>query len=431
MYSPGTKLKTRPLIIESILGQGGFGLTYKARHSDFKFPVVLKTPNPSFKGEQNFFKYVQKFKQEGEILVEISVEDPQNIVRFSEILEEDKIPWALMDYIQGKNLYELVSQEGKIPEEKAINYIRPIAEALKKCHQAGIIHRDIRPRNIVVRDGSEIPVLIDFALAVELGIKSTSKPAYRLFSPWEQQTKGEKSPTLDIYALAASLYYLVTGETPTPSFMRKLENQELVAPKEINSSISDDLNLAILMGMAVEQKDRPQSIEEWLKLFPSGEKKIEKVELRSNAGVDYSGLEKLLAAGRWREADMETRRVMLEAANRKKEQSWFREEDIVNFPCADLGTVDGLWLKYSNAKFGFSVQKQIWESLGAGTSDEAEEELGDRLGWRSQGKWLYYPDLTFDLTAPEGHLPSSVGGGRWEDWHGWWGFFCRARDCNL
>jgi serine/threonine-protein kinase len=431
MYNPGTKLKTRPLIIESILGQGGFGITYKARHSDFKFPVVLKTPNPSFKGEQNFFKYLQQFKKEGKILVDISVDEPPNIVRASELLEEDGIPWLIMDYIQGKNLYELVSQEGKVSEEIAVNYIRPIAEALKKCHHLGIIHRDIRPRNIVVRERSDIPVLLDFGLAVELGIKSTSKPAYRLFSPWEQQTQGEKAPTLDIYALAASLYYLVTGETPTPSFMRKLENYELVPPKELNSTISEDLNLAILMGMAVEQKDRPQSIEEWLMLFPSEEKSQQFVELRSQVGVDYSGLEQLLAAGHWREADLETRRLMLEAANRKKEQCWFREEDIKNFPCTDLGTIDGLWVKYSGGKFGFSIQRQIWESLGAGTTDEAEEQFGDRLGWRSQGKWLYYPDLTFDLTAPHGHLPSSVGGGRWEDWHGWWGLFSRARDCNL
>lgn len=431
MYNPGTKLKTRPLIIESILGQGGFGITYKARHSDFKFPVVLKTPNPSFKGEQNFFKYLQQFRKEGKILAQISVDEPPNIVRVSELLEEDGIPWLIMDYIQGKNLYELVSQEGKVSEEKAINYIQPIAEALGKCHELGIIHRDVRPRNIVVREGSEIPVLIDFGIAAELGIKSTSKPAYRLFSPWEQQTKGEKAPTLDIYALAASLYYLVTGETPTPSFMRKLENQELLPPKELNSSISGDLNLAILMGMAVEQEDRPQSIEEWLRLFPSKDKTQNKVELRSDVGVDYGQLEKLLTAGQWRDADLETRKLMLKAANRRKEQCWFREEDIKNFPCADLRTIDELWLKYSDGKFGFSVQKQIWESLGAGISDEAEEQLGDRLGWRSQGKWLYYPELTFDLTAPNGHLPSSVGGGRWEDWHGWWGLFSRAKNCNL
>jgi serine/threonine protein kinase len=430
MYKPGTKLKTRPLIIESILGQGGFGITYKARHSDFKFPVVLKTPNPSFKGEQNFFKYVQQFKKEGKILVDICIDEPQNIVRASEVLEEDGIPWLIMDYIQGKNLYEVVSQEGKVSEEKAINYIKPIAESLKICHHLGIIHRDIRPRNILIREGSEIPVLLDFGLAVELGIKNTSKPAYRLFSPWEQ-TQGEKAPTLDIYALAASLYYLVTGETPTPSFMRKLEDRELVPPKELNSSISEDLNLAILMGMAVEQKDRPQTVDEWLMLFPSGEKSQEEVELRSLFGVDYNRLEQLLAEGQWQQADLETRRVMLQAANRDREQCWFREEDIVNFSCIDLQTIDRLWVKYSDGKFGFSVQRHIWESLGAGTSDEAEEQLADRLGWRSQGKWLYYPELTFDLTAPHGHLPSSVGGGRWEDWQGWWGLFSRARDCHI
>ena len=134
---------------------------------------------------------------------------------------------------------------------------------------------------------------------------------------------------------------------------------------------------------------------------------IVKIELKSEKGVDYSQLRDLLAAGKWQEADEETARVMCLAAGRE-EEGWLRTEDIDNFPCEDLRTINQLWLHYSNGKFGFSVQKEIYQSLG-GTREYNEEvwkKFCDRVGWRVKGEWLYYEDLTFDLeAAPVGHLP--------------------------
>ena len=122
--------------------------------------------------------------------------------------------------------------------------------------------------------------------------------------------------------------------------------------------------------------------------------------------MDYSELRDLLAAWKWKEADEETRRVMLTVVNRENE-GWLNTESIDNFPCEELRTIDQLWVKYSNGRFGFSVQKRIYQSLG-GTRDfngEIWSAFGDTVGWRKRGKWFYYKDIIFDLTSPEGHLP--------------------------
>ncbi|MFK0735486.1 MAG: GUN4 domain-containing protein [Gloeotrichia echinulata HAB0833] len=132
------------------------------------------------------------------------------------------------------------------------------------------------------------------------------------------------------------------------------------------------------------------------------------VQLKSDVGMDYSTLQNYLKAGKWQEAYEETRRVMLAVAKRE-EEGYLNSESIDNFPCEDLRTVDQLWVKYSNGRFGFSVQKRIYQGLGGTrTYDEKIlEAFGDRVGWRQRGNWSYYSkiDLTFDIKAPEGHLP--------------------------
>ncbi|MGD1704654.1 GUN4 domain-containing protein [Dapis sp. BLCC M229] len=131
------------------------------------------------------------------------------------------------------------------------------------------------------------------------------------------------------------------------------------------------------------------------------------VELKSDVAYDYNKLKKLLSEGKWKEADEETSRCMLQVAGREKE-SWLDIEDIDKFPCTDLRTIDQLWVKYSNGKFGFSVQKEIYQSLG-GTREydkKVWEAFGKEVGWHQKGKWLYYSDLTFSLdTHYMGYLP--------------------------
>jgi serine/threonine-protein kinase len=112
--------------------------------------------------------------------------------------------------------------------------------------------------------------LIDFGIAKEIipaGSSSTDYAANPSFAPYEQVYKGSKAnrqPSVDIYALAASFYYAVTGQKPTPSMERRLDNRPLTSPKEINPNLSDHLNKAITLGMALEKENRPQSMSDWL-----------------------------------------------------------------------------------------------------------------------------------------------------------------------
>lgn len=138
------------------------------------------------------------------------------------------------------------------------------------------------------------------------------------------------------------------------------------------------------------------------------QKNIDDVQLLSAQGIDYTQLRDLLAEGKWKEADEKTARLMFKVADREKE-GWLRVEDIEQFPSSDLQTIDQLWVKYSNGRFGFSVQKQIYQSLG-GTKEfnqKITEAFWHKAGLiiNNQPYWSQYDNLTFNLSAPIGHLP--------------------------
>ncbi|MBD2458969.1 GUN4 domain-containing protein [Nostoc sp. FACHB-87] len=149
----------------------------------------------------------------------------------------------------------------------------------------------------------------------------------------------------------------------------------------------------------------------------------EKDDLASEKGINYTRLRDLLAAKNWKEADKETYLVMIKAIG-KKDGDYFNSDELLNFPCTDLRTIDRLWVKYSNGHFGFRVQKEIYLSLG-GKADgkyykEAWEKFGDRVGWRVKSSWINYDIVTFDTSSPRGHLPvlRSRRGSIWVDLHG-------------
>jgi hypothetical protein len=109
-----------------------------------------------------------------------------------------------------------------------------------------------------------------------------------------------------------------------------------------------------------------------------------------------------------------------------KKKGWLDVEHIDTFPCEDLRTIDQLWVKHSNGRFGFSVQKRIYQGFGGTSKYDKDiwEKFGDKVGWRKGGDWLYYTDITFDKKAPEGHLPQYI----FHKW-GWvlvWGW-CEGR----
>ena len=137
--------------------------------------------------------------------------------------------------------------------------------------------------------------------------------------------------------------------------------------------------------------------------------------------VIFQKLEALLKAGKWRDADLETWELMKKLTKREQE-GWLRLEDVKNFPRQELRKMDQLWVKYSNGKFGFSVQKQIWLELGGKLDGEPDWDtlwkLGSRVGWRKNNEWLSYDSYTFSTNALPGHLPRALRGEvMW--WEGW------------
>jgi hypothetical protein len=132
--------------------------------------------------------------------------------------------------------------------------------------------------------------------------------------------------------------------------------------------------------------------------------------------VIFQNLETLLKAGKWRDADLETWELMKKLTKREQE-GWLRIEDVKNFPRQELRKMDQLWVKYSNGKFGFSVQKQIWLELGGKLDGEYDwdtfTKLGSRVGWRKNNEWLSYDSYTFSTNALPGHLPGLEGMDSW------------------
>ena len=130
----------------------------------------------------------------------------------------------------------------------------------------------------------------------------------------------------------------------------------------------------------------------------------------SETGIDYARVEKLLAAGDWQEAHQETRDLMIQAGGRE-EDGYLNKESVNNFPCSDLNAIDQLWSKYSDGKFGFNAQRQIWENMGgsASSGNSALEKFSIQAGWKkensSQNEFSEFSELTFSLqTAVAGHL---------------------------
>jgi hypothetical protein len=153
----------------------------------------------------------------------------------------------------------------------------------------------------------------------------------------------------------------------------------------------------------------------------------------------YYKLRDLLAGNYWKAADQETIDCMCKVMDRQKE-GWLRIEDIRSFPCIELSRINDLWMSYSEEKFGFSIQKEIWYKCGCPTFyGEDWEKFGSTVGWRSKGilgigfgqKWLSYPELNFSLAAPIGHLP---GGFLSVDSYGaacWAALFSQTKRCGL
>lgn len=266
VWESGQQLQNGKYTIEKELGEGGFGITYLARDNNGNF-VVIKTLNDAIQRRADFAKFQQDFINEA---IKLAKCNHPHIVKIYEVINEDDLWCMVMEYIDGEDLGTLVENHGVLSEDIALKYIQQIGEALTVVHNNGLLHRDIKPQNIMIRSGKSEVVLIDFGIAREFIENRTGTHTQMLapgFAPIEQyDVKAKRGAFTDVYALAATLYSLLTGELPTIAPMRAI-GTEIEEAKKINSEISDRVNHAIIQGMEIKPENRPQSINEWLSLL--------------------------------------------------------------------------------------------------------------------------------------------------------------------
>lgn len=497
------KNRYRPV---KFIGGGGFGRTFLALDQDcMNARCVVKqfSPAPDIQADAaSLQKATQMFNQEAVRLLQLG-EHPQ-IPRLLAYFEQDKYLYLVQEFIDGRDLRQELAIEGAFNEHKIRHLLFDLLPILKFIHAHGVIHRDIKPGNIMRRripGNSPLPpgglgrlMLIDFgvsklATGTNLGAVGTTVGTAG-FTPLEQM-RGQAFPASDLYSLGVTCVCLLTqylpkkdgsgevydalqcrwlwrehlpqGITISPQLGTVLDKLLQDLPKDryqsasevlkaLNSTTSTSLRATPTQpaptvatptgrpeplrekndkspqqlattkgrGQADPTTGRPKDTTTSVPLSSPLDQLFVSARLVSDAGMDYSKLTQLLAAKKWKEADLETTSILLRVSNRVQE-GWMRAEDFQHFPCKDLRILDQLWAKYSGGRFGYQVQKGIWESIGGKIDLDYRIwcRFGDRLGWRVNGNWLNYSDLTFDSeTAPSGHLPAGgVDGivlGKWD-----------------
>jgi eukaryotic-like serine/threonine-protein kinase len=263
--------------IEEILGGGGFGITYLGRDALSNSLVAIKTLNATVQIKPDFEEHHARFVQEAFRLAKCH---HPHIVKIRDVCKEENLWCMVMEYIKGRNLEQYVEYEKILSEQEALNYTRQISDALTYIHQQGFLHRDVKPANIMLSEDNARAVLVDFGLVREFSQgKTKTHTTYKTdgFAPIEQdEMRAKRGAYTDVYALAATLYYLLTGKVPIPSKYRAYA--ELPSPHQHNDGITDRVNQAIVKGMELEPGDRPQTMEEWLELLKPQQSEIKSTQ---------------------------------------------------------------------------------------------------------------------------------------------------------
>ncbi len=264
-FKVGTILQGGRYVIDSVLGKGGFGLTYRARHTTLGLVVVIKTLQERLQRSPHHERFRSQLLVEAQTLA--TFQHP-SIVRVIDWFEEDQYPCMVMEYIPGVTLTSLSRPDRPLEESYAVYYVRQIATALSMIHAKGFLHRDVKPGNILRRDGNHRAILIDF------GIAQTPNPGQRQsralsanYAPPEQyKSASPLTPAADVYSLAATLYYLLSGTPPISA--RERGRKRIPSLSSLPIELTPGLEEAIALGMALNREDRPQNIHDWLGLIP-------------------------------------------------------------------------------------------------------------------------------------------------------------------
>lgn len=275
----GTRLNNRYLI-QGVLGEGGFGITYvgmdkvlcqKVAVKEF-FPRGAITRNNQQTNEvvsvygtkaANFHQGEEKFLQEARTLAQFN--NVAGVVRVQDFFRENGTAYIVMEYLEGITLKQYLQTYGPISVEEMQNIFAPILEALDKIHQNGVIHRDISPDNIMCLPEGEVK-LMDFGAARDYTDYSAEGLSVILkmgFAPIEQyDSHGKQGPWTDIYALGATMYQCLTGRKPDDATKRSLEDT-LVSPSMLGVSIAPPVEYAIMRALQIRPADRYRNLREF------------------------------------------------------------------------------------------------------------------------------------------------------------------------
>ena len=268
--------------IEKVLGQGGFGITYLAEQTSLGRRVALKeffmkehcdremstsyVTVPSAGSRELVERFREKFIKEAR---QIATFENSHIVRVIDVFEDNGTAYYVMEYLDGKSLEAIVREQGSLVEADAVKYIRDIADALSEVHARNFLHLDVKPANVMLNKNGEA-VLIDFGISKHYDDSGNQTSSGLMafsdgYAPLEQYNRGGLSdftPAIDIYALGATLFKLLTGKTPPHASV--VNNDGLpVLPQEISPAVRN----AVETAMQPRRKDRPQSIADFLALL--------------------------------------------------------------------------------------------------------------------------------------------------------------------
>ncbi len=256
----GRLLGNRYEVLEQ-LGGGGMAVVYKARDTFLNRLVTIKVLRPEFTGDEDF---VERFRREAQAVARLS---HPNIVSIYDVGREGDIHYLVMEYVEGENLKSLIKREGRVELRFAAEIAGQVAEALQHAHENNIVHRDVKPQNIMITRSGRAK-LTDFGIAREataatLTQSDTIVGSVHYLSP--EQARGETAgPASDIYSLGVVLYEMVTGVLPfggdTPIGVALKHIREVPAPpSSFNREVSPEVESIILRAMAKHPGDRYRS----------------------------------------------------------------------------------------------------------------------------------------------------------------------------
>lgn len=272
-----TVLGNRYEILRKI-GDGGMAFVYQARDKLLNRIVAVKVLRPEFVDDQEF---LVKFKREAEAVASLS---HPNIVNVYDVGEDGKVHYIVMEYVDGQNLKEIIQDEGRLEEYTALDIAKQIARALSAAHRNGIIHRDIKPHNILIsKDGRQVKVA-DFGIAKAVSSSTMTNMgsvigSVHYISP--EQAKGKHlTSNADLYSLGIVLYEMIIGRVPfsgdSPiSIALKHINEDIAFTEEDKINIPNSVRTIISKMTQKEPANRYQTAEELIEDIEFVERNID------------------------------------------------------------------------------------------------------------------------------------------------------------